>query len=35
MYVGGDKVSYQGSEYQAKWWTTGNKPDAGDPWKKI
>ncbi|WP_318500289.1 chitinase [Photobacterium leiognathi] len=35
IYVGGDKVSYQGSEYQAKWWTTGNKPDAGDPWKKI
>lgn len=35
VYVGGDKVSYQGSEYKAKWWTKGNKPDSGSPWQKL
>ncbi|WP_211251744.1 carbohydrate-binding protein [Andreprevotia chitinilytica] len=35
VYTGGNTVSYQGSEYQAKWWSQGNIPTAGDPWLKT
>ncbi|MGR5230238.1 chitinase [Photobacterium damselae] len=35
VYVGGDKVSYNGKNYQAKWWSQGNQPDKGDPWQVI
>lgn len=35
IYVGGDKVKFNGVEYKAKWWTKGNQPDAGDPWEEI
>ncbi|KAF0811335.1 hypothetical protein IGB42_04172 [Andreprevotia sp. IGB-42] len=34
-YSGGAKVSYQNSEYQAKWWSQGNLPTAGDPWLLV
>ncbi|MFT4927768.1 MAG: chitinase [Phenylobacterium sp.] len=33
IYNGGDKVSFNGLVYSAKWWTQGNQPDsAGSPW---
>jgi chitodextrinase len=35
IYIGGDKVNYQGKTYEAKWWTTNNQPNKGDPWKKT
>lgn len=33
VYTGGDKVSYQGAIYEAKWWSQGNEPTKGGPWK--
>ncbi|PSU80049.1 carbohydrate-binding protein [Photobacterium phosphoreum] len=35
VYGGNDKVSYQGKIYQAKWWSQGNTPTAGDPWALL
>ncbi|MDC0535926.1 carbohydrate-binding protein, partial [Francisellaceae bacterium] len=39
VYQKGDKVNYQGSTYEAKWWTQGKIPDQHssqwDVWKKI
>ena len=35
VYLAGDKVSYKGASYEAKWWSQGNEPTKGDPWKKI
>ncbi|WP_051217243.1 lytic polysaccharide monooxygenase [Paenibacillus assamensis] len=35
VYVGGDKVQYNGLEYQAAYWTQGNTPDNSDAWKLI
>lgn len=40
VYVGGDKVIYEGSLYEAKWWTSGDipsNPTNSDacPWKLI
>ncbi|MGC5165594.1 lamin tail domain-containing protein [Luteimicrobium sp. DT211] len=29
LYVGGEKVTYQGHVYQAQWWTSGDAPAAG------
>jgi chitin-binding protein len=34
-YTGGEKVSYQGLLYQAKWWTRGNAPDTTDAFELI
>jgi predicted carbohydrate-binding protein with CBM5 and CBM33 domain len=34
-YTGGEKVSYQGLVYQAKWWTRGNAPDRTDAFELI
>jgi hypothetical protein len=34
-YTGGEKVSYQGLVYQAKWWTRGNAPDTTDAFELI
>ncbi|WP_348946375.1 carbohydrate-binding protein [Chitinibacter sp. FCG-7] len=38
-YVGGDKVTYNGRNYQAQWWTQGNPPDtntgSGKPWLDL
>ncbi len=40
-YVAGDKVSYKGKVYQAKWWTKGFEPDTkvenswDTPWELI
>jgi len=35
IYNLGDKVFYAGVEYEAKWWTKGNRPDVSDAWKMI
>lgn len=38
VYLEGDRVTFNGKEYQAKWWTQGNRPDqsgANGPWKEI
>ncbi len=32
-YVTGDRVTYEGNIYIAKWWTSGNQPDLGGPWE--
>lgn len=37
-YTGGQRVSYNGSIYEAKWWTQGDRPDLSGPdgiWKYI
>ena len=34
VYNGGDKTTYQGFEYRAKWWTKGDKPGNSDVWVK-
>lgn len=35
IYVGGEIVSYNGLEYQAKWWTQGELPDVSNVWELI
>lgn len=35
IYVGGDKVIYQGKTYQAQWWTKGDIPGTAAVWKLI
>ena len=38
VYVGGDKVVYNGKIYQASWWTQGDNPETqgeGGPWKYV
>lgn len=34
-YTGGEKVTYQGLVYEAKWWTRGNAPDTTDAFELI
>lgn len=34
-YTGGQRASYNGSEYEAKWWTKGERPDISSVWKLI
>ncbi|WP_440056621.1 trypsin-like serine protease (plasmid) [Pseudoalteromonas sp. T1lg65] len=35
-YALGDKVSFQGSVYEATWWSTGARPDQySNVWKKV
>lgn len=33
VYLGGDKVVYNGIEYTAGWWTQGERPESSDVWK--
>ncbi len=38
VYVAGDRVSYDGMVYEAKWWTQGNNPvttGGANPWQLI
>ncbi|KAF7782037.1 chitinase [Pseudoalteromonas rubra] len=35
VYVGGDRVSYQGNLYEAKWWTRGEEPGKAMVWKAL
>ncbi|OJG26232.1 hypothetical protein RU98_GL000734 [Enterococcus caccae] len=34
-YVAGNKVFYNGIEYEARWWTRGDKPGISDVWEKV
>jgi chitodextrinase len=36
VYTAGDRVTYQGHVYEARWWTRNQPPgDANGPWKLI
>ncbi|GAA0351432.1 chitinase [Bowmanella denitrificans] len=35
VYNNGDQVSYQGANYQAKWWTQGDTPGQGNVWELL
>lgn len=36
IYTGGEKVTYQGTTYQAQWWTRNQAPgDEHGPWKVV
>ncbi|MDH2888530.1 MULTISPECIES: lytic polysaccharide monooxygenase [Bacillus cereus group] len=35
VYQAGNRVLFNGYEYEAKWWTQGNQPDISDAWKLI
>ena len=35
VYVGGDKVTHNGKEYKAKWWTLGDEPGKNAVWELI
>lgn len=35
VYQGGDRVTYEGSIYEAKWYSDANQPDLGDPWTLV
>ncbi|MFB2908131.1 carbohydrate-binding protein, partial [Aeromonas jandaei] len=35
VYNTGDKATYTGNIYEAKWWNTNSKPDQGAPWKLM
>jgi chitinase len=35
VYNGGQRVTHESKTYEAKWWSQGNLPTAGDPWKFI
>lgn len=34
-YVGGSKVTYEGVNYEAKWWTLGETPTGNNVWKVL
>lgn len=35
IYTAGDKVTFEDSEYEAKWWTKGDRPDEAAVWKPL
>lgn len=35
VYVGGEKATYNGATYQAKWWTKGERPDKAQVWALV
>lgn len=35
VYVGGDRVTWNGKEYQARWWTRGNQPGVHEVWSEV
>lgn len=35
VYYAGDRILYNGNEYEAKHWTQGNQPDISDAWKLL
>ena len=34
-YVGGDKVTYEGKQYEALWWTQGEIPGESTVWSQV
>ncbi|MGL4819713.1 MAG: lytic polysaccharide monooxygenase [Bacilli bacterium] len=35
VYLGGNRVSYNGLVYEARWWTLGEQPGRADVWRLI
>lgn len=35
VYTAGNKVLFDDLEYEAKWWTKGDRPDKSDAWKLL
>ncbi|MBH5316948.1 fibronectin type III domain-containing protein [Paenibacillus sp. GSMTC-2017] len=35
VYTGGQRASYNGNIYEARWWTKGERPDISSVWKLI
>ncbi|MDN3700155.1 chitinase [Vibrio artabrorum] len=35
VYNAGDQVTHNGATYEAKWWTQGDDPANGGPWKLV
>lgn len=35
VYVGGNQIQYNGSAYQAKWWTTNEDPASSSVWLNL
>ncbi|KLN62823.1 chitinase [Vibrio sp. VPAP30] len=35
VYNAGDKATYKGATYKAKWWTRGDEPSLGGPWELV
>ncbi|WP_440056383.1 glycosyl hydrolase family 18 protein (plasmid) [Pseudoalteromonas sp. T1lg65] len=35
VYVGGDRVSHKGANYEAKWWTLGEEPGKALVWRAL
>lgn len=35
VYVGRDRVTHNGLEYEARWWTQGEEPGASDVWRLV
>ncbi|RQG86673.1 PKD domain-containing protein [Natrarchaeobius halalkaliphilus] len=36
VYTGGDRVVYEGSVWEAQWWTQGDEPDTeSGPWEEL
>src|SRR5690625_7875961 len=34
-YVGGEKVTYEGKQYEALWWTQGETPGESTVWSQV
>jgi chitin-binding protein len=34
-YNSGDIVTYEGKQYQARWWTRGETPTGSSVWKAL
>jgi chitin-binding protein len=35
VYLGGDRVLYDGRSYEARWWTLGEVPGSADVWRPL
>lgn len=35
IYVSGDRVTWDGKAYQARWWTRGNQPGEHEVWSEV
>ncbi|NIY81816.1 carbohydrate-binding protein [Vibrio hepatarius] len=35
VYQGGERVTYEGAIYEAKWYSDANQPDLGGPWTLV
>lgn len=35
VYLGGDRVTYEGRAYEARWWTQGDRPGLAEVWRPL